>query len=214
MGHIYKNVNKVITFVNNRLTGQISHTFPLRFFWNQFVQRWCMVKNRSPGHMCFFVLYHGFLSTTYVFPNLFFIKTMRGWLNSVHNQVATVHPLASGLKIVTFATVLGLQWLCKKSGLVTSREELSLRQRTFMRLAITWPTDRTLCTNFKMGASNFSPTLGQLSDRMSENFGNFNGMAGDGWRNGRYHTPAHPHTPTPTHTIFSKRPWNFLKNLP
>ena len=65
MGHIYKNVNKVITFVNNRLTGQISYTFLLRFFWNQFVQRWCMGKNRSPGHMCFFVLYHGFLSTEY-----------------------------------------------------------------------------------------------------------------------------------------------------
>ena len=66
---------------------------------------------------------------------------------------------------------------------------------------------RTLSTNFKIGASNFSPTLGQLSDRMSENFGNFNGMAGDGWRDGRYHTPAHPHTPTHTHTIFSKRPF-------
>ena len=32
MGHIYKNVNKVITFVNNRLTGQIYHTLSIEIF--------------------------------------------------------------------------------------------------------------------------------------------------------------------------------------
>ena len=38
----------------------------------------------------------------------------------IHNQVAPVHSVASGLKILTYATVLILQWLCKKYGLVTS----------------------------------------------------------------------------------------------
>ena len=38
----------------------------------------------------------------------------------IRNQAAPVHPLASSLKIVTFLVVLGLQWLCKKKGLVTS----------------------------------------------------------------------------------------------
>ena len=38
----------------------------------------------------------------------------------IRNQAAPVHPLASSIKIVTFLVVLGLQWLCKKKGLVTS----------------------------------------------------------------------------------------------
>lgn len=38
----------------------------------------------------------------------------------IHNQVAPVHSVASGLKILTYVTVLILQWLCMKYGLVTS----------------------------------------------------------------------------------------------
>ena len=38
----------------------------------------------------------------------------------INQMVAAVHITASVVKLATFALVLGLQWICKKQGLVTS----------------------------------------------------------------------------------------------